>query len=140
MLSNRRGMYQTSRFSQKSYALDMTSYSETSRPITYQGIPDGNRYFSYRLNALWIRKRRGVVGVNFGALWCSDRESKTLSEFLETIHTGRYGADCKARWDGNILWTQNGANRETIDFLEPLLEEFKKTNTFAGYSTWWRFN
>ena len=127
--------------SRRPYAVDLESLQVASYQPTYNGgVPTGRTIYNATINAVWFRRRKGATVACIGELWDSWRESTDdVYQALEWMDTGRYGGDCKGRWDGERYW---GAQEpETIErhlaVLRPMLANFPDIP--AGYDGWWTF-
>jgi hypothetical protein len=91
-------------------------------------------------DAVWFRGRRGVTVACIGVLWDYQRTAPgTTVEFLYAHDDGRYGGDCKGRWDGVRYW---GAQEPDVaaahlEILRPMLAGYPACpEPFTG---WWCF-
>jgi hypothetical protein len=138
------------RISDKPYAVDLSSLRVTWTD-RQSGLVRGD------IDAVWFRRRR--AGYNgplrtvacAGVLWDFQRPegSAPLDQpepvvpdalaFLTAHDDGRYGGDCKARWDGTNLWSlEDEADRERYrKILVPMLAAYPAVP--PGYSGWWVF-
>jgi hypothetical protein len=92
------------------------------------------------IDAVWFRRRGGVLAACAGRLRDYQQPRQDTAEgFLKAYTDGRYGGDCKARWDGKTLWCL--ADEETRlgyrEFLVPVLQEYPAIP--RGWSGWWVF-
>lgn len=99
--------------------------------------PDGRWVGRVNADALWFRRKRGVLTVTFGELW-DYSEAEDFDQFLNLFDTGRYGGTAVAQWDGEKLWTPTAINETArqvyIDMLEPVLLNFPDIP--AAYVGW----
>lgn len=119
------------RISDKPYAVDLGSYS-----------PDG----SGSLQAVWFRRRREAYNGPLRTVACAGTlrgclvpDLSTVERFIATFTDGRYGGDCRARWDGTNLWSlENEAERERLKkILVPMLAAYPEVPPL--YDGWWVF-
>ncbi|MFE3629514.1 hypothetical protein [Streptomyces goshikiensis] len=132
-------MIRTDQFliSQRPYAVDLSSLDGTLRD-TPQG--DHPHYFHGQVNAVWFRRRHGITVACIGMLWDHQPDQPADAHaFLKRHDDGRYGGDCKGRWDGTSYWG-NGTyeqQQEHLAILRPMLASFPAVP--QGYDGWWRF-
>jgi hypothetical protein len=119
------------RISDKPYAVDLGSYS-----------PDG----SGSLQAVWFRRRREAYNGPLRTVACAGElrgclvpDLSTVEQFIATFTDGRYGGDCRARWDGTNLWSlEDESERERLKkILVPMLAAYPAVP--GGYDGWWVF-
>lgn len=120
------------------YAVDLASL----RLEGYEAAQAGQdrTIFRAELNAVWFRRRKGVLAACAGRLWDYQRPAPADAAAFLAAHTdGRYGAHCKARWDGTNLWSVlDEADRARYKaLLVPMLAACPEIP--AGYSGWWGF-
>lgn len=120
--------------SRKPYAVDLGSLSQYHRT-------EGSTHASYRVDAVWFRRRRGITVACIGTLWDiqTDPAPKDVAEFLARHDDGRYGGTCDGRWDGERYW---GAQEPDViashlDLLRPMLANYPEIP--AGYDGWYTF-
>lgn len=92
------------------------------------------------MDAVWFRRRSGVTVACVGILWDYQSPSPTTAyEFLRRHDDGRYGGDCRGRWDGERYWGAQEPEviQEHLDLLRPMLEAYPGVPN--GYDGWWRF-
>lgn len=98
-------------------------------------------HYRYSIEAAWFRRHGGITVACLGYLRTSKQEAFTeAAPVLEHMTDGRYGGDCKARWDGNNLWAPESTWEQMKtyeDFLRPMLENFPEVP--AGFDGWWTF-
>jgi hypothetical protein len=125
-------MFRTGDFkaSKRLYAVDLASLRDHSSGFGGQ----------YRVSAVWFRRKAGVTAACAGDLWDGqDARPVDALDFLAKFTDGRYGGDCKARWDGSNLWCleDEGQRAAYLAVLRPMLEAYPKIPD--GYSGWWHF-
>lgn len=124
----------------KPYAIDLDSVRIESHKER-----DGKFFVSGSCDAVWFRKKNGVVRVCWGPLklWAHYMDEaadiSSPQEFLGTDFDGRYGGECNARWDGTRYWGSQNPDviRFDLDGLKPMLEGFPQVP--EGLSGWWSF-
>jgi hypothetical protein len=118
------------------YAVDLSSlhgYKAAERT-------DGTAFYRYTVTAVWFRRRKGVTVACIGELWdYQTPEPESAEEFLARHDDGRYGGDCKGRWDGIGYW---GAEEPAeagrhLGVLRPMLENYPAVP--PGFDGWWTF-
>lgn len=120
--------------SKRPYAVDLGSLRITER----QG--QRNPYYEGRIGAVWFRRAKGVTYACVGTLWdFQDQRPADAVAFLKAHTDGRYGGDCKGRWDGTRYW---GAQEPEIAarhlaLLRPMLDAYPAIPD--GWNGWWRF-
>lgn len=115
------------------YAVDLSSLAKE----TYYGtVRTSHRY---TLKAAWFRRRNGVTVACLGFLNTrQDTETANAALVLERLTDGRYGGDCKARWDGRSLWAPEANWDQMAEyeaFLRPMLENFPEVP--PSFDGWW---
>lgn len=128
------------RISRRPYAVNLSSYQITSRePRNHVDIP----YHQISVNAVWFRRRNGVVVATLGVLWDYQRDPrpKDVHEALGRHTDGRYGGDWIARWSGTSYASKVPHDAEEIQahlaILRPMLDLYPEVP--AGYDGWWEF-
>jgi hypothetical protein len=128
------------------YAVRPDTFRVAEKWPTYTQ-PDGSSrrgetpYYTMTVEAVWFRRKSGVLTAHYGHLWdaSSDRPA-TLFDWLENDWDGRYGGNCRARWDGDSLWAPESSwdqMKEYEELLRPMLDNFPETP--AGYDGWWTY-
>lgn len=120
------------------YAVDLSSLrvKEHEREQRY----GGGTYASASVTAVWFRRKGAVTAACTGRLWdYQDAVPADGTAFLLAHADGRYGGNCKGRWDGEKYW---GAERPEeiaahLDLLRPMLESYPEIP--PGFDGWWRF-
>lgn len=121
------------------YAIDADSYSVLER-----NTPFGDNIwttYELRANAIWFKKKKGVVAAHFGTVWdvVRDKDKTSLESFLANHATGRYGGTAIALWDGKRFWSQNQMERAEeyplIDLLQKALDVYPEVP--IGYTGWY---
>lgn len=113
------------------YAVDLDSLKVS---------PDGDDYAFARIRAVWFRRRKGVTIACVGVLWDGQRPiPANAAQFLAQHDDGRYGGDCKGRWDGARYWGSQDPDEITrhLELLRPMLAGYPECPD--GYQGWWRF-
>lgn len=128
------------------YAVDLDSLSVVmnygAKHVAGGWVEDRTKQF-YRctISAAWFRRKSGVLSAHVGTLHgVRTTEPAGCIEVLSRFTDGRYGGDCKARWDGDSLWAPESTweqMREYEAFLRPMLENFPEAP--AGFDGWWTF-
>lgn len=94
-----------------------------------------------RLDAIWFRRRNGRTVACIGQLWDFQRPRPAGGQqFLSQHDDGRYGGDCRSRWDGQHFWSadQNpDVQAADLALLKPMLDNHPAIPD--GYDGWWRF-
>ena len=115
--------------SHRPYAVDLGSLA----------VRDGN-YCT--LNAAWFRRRKGVTVACLGCLWDVQRSTpESAADFLAMHDDGRYGGDCRSRWDGQRFWSAvQDPNVQAADLalLKPMLAAYPQIPD--GFSGRWPTN
>jgi hypothetical protein len=123
------------------YAIDPNGLRITG---TFEGTT--GTWYSCRLTAVWFRRRRGagcgplVTVACVGELWDSRQpQPADAAMFLAQHDDGRYGGDCKGRWDGKRYWGSQEPDEITrhLELLRPMLANYPACP--PGYDGWWRF-
>lgn len=113
--------------SRKPYAIDLTSLRTDDYGWAY-------------IDAVWFRGTKNNPVACIGELRNLQRPAPAdAHEFLERHTDGRYGGDCRGRWDGTSYWgnvTLAEQNRH-LAILRPMLANYPEAP--AGYSAWWTF-
>lgn len=93
------------------------------------------------VTAVWFRRRRGITIACLGLLWdFQQRTPVDALEFLAAHDDGRYGGDCRARWDGKGYWgidDRPEAQAENLALLRPMIDGYPAAP--RGFDGWWRF-
>lgn len=110
---------------------------------------DGRDWKWYGIDAVWFRRRsigygperRMVTVACVGELHDLQRQPPAdAAEFLAAHDDGRYGGDCRSRWDGHQFWSAD-QNPDTqaadLALLKPILDAYPAIPD--GHSGWWRF-
>ena len=131
-------MIRTAKFlvSRPMYAVDLSSWQITSESTGVGGLSA-----HATVSAVWFRRRAGVTAACAGLLWDIQRPvPATVAQFLDQHDDGRYGGQCKARWDGRGLWSDSEepeARDAHLALLRPMLENYPEIPD--GFDGWWRF-
>lgn len=124
-------------FSHRPYAVDLDSL----RP-KYE-----DREGSFVLDAVWFRRKYGVTAACTGVLWDFQRPEPTGAvEFLARHEDGRYGGDCRSRWDGESFWSASqdpDVHMVDLALLRRLLTAYEADPKNPALDTrhdgWWVF-
>lgn len=101
---------------------------------------------SYKIDAVWFRRRRSQAGLPLRTVACiGDLSSyqvappKDAQDFLTHYRDGRYGGNCLGRWDGTGYWGDERPEMQAyhLAILQPMLENYPEVP--PGYEGWWRF-
>jgi hypothetical protein len=128
------------------YAILHDTFNVNERWATYTQ-PDGSSrrgetpYYSMTVEAIWFRRKSGVLTAHVGHLWdsSSDRPADLMA-WIENDWDGRYGGNCRARWDGENLWAPGlswDAAAEVHDILAAALANFPEVP--EGFDGWWTY-
>ncbi|MFK0142473.1 hypothetical protein [Streptomyces murinus] len=101
---------------------------------------DGTHYYGGRIDAVWFRRRPGVIVACIGTLWdFQDERPADAAAFLAAHDDGRYGPDCEGRWDGSSYWgnVTLDVQKRHLAVLQPMLDHYP--NLPDGYDGWWTF-
>jgi hypothetical protein len=107
------------------YALDLSSFAVDKRGWA-------------SVVAVWVTRKQGRTRVSSGQL--RGFRDSTLTGFMVNFD-GRYGGDCKARWDGESLWApdlspaEHAAEAARLDVILRGLPEVPD-----GYDGWYTIN
>lgn len=120
------------KISRRPYAVDLDSLRAVQ---VYAGT------YHVTIDAAWFRRRRGVTVACVGHLWGVWKEPppSDARQALAAMNDGRYGGECKGRWDGKRYWGSQIPDEISthMDLLVPMLEQFPAVP--AGYDGWWRY-
>lgn len=98
---------------------------------------ENSTLFRVELEAAWFRRKRGVTAACIGILWDYQQEKPTCAdEFLRRHDDGRFGANCRARWDGESIWTLGISSQmnEDLAILQTMLDKYPAIpNRFVGW-------
>ncbi len=127
--------------SHRPYAVNLASF-RTFDPNDGNGLTaDPAKWTWARIDATWFRRRAGVTVACVGHLRDLQRPAPTdAAEFLARHEDGRYGGDCRSRWDGERFWSaiqDPGVRAADLALLKPMLESYP--DVVAGYSGWYVF-
>lgn len=123
--------------SRRPYAVDLSSLRGTVN-LTPQGRRPS--YYEGRVDAVWFRRKQGVTVACIGTLWdLQDDEPADAVEFLARHDDGRYGGDCRGRWDGTSYWgnVPLTVQEQHLEILRPMLAGYPAIP--GGFDGWWRF-
>ncbi len=101
--------------------------------------PDGYGWWS--LDAVWFKRKHGVTSACMGYLTDLRRlPPADLAEFLADHKTDPWGGRCRAKWNGESLWSEQLTRAEEevcLQLLRPMLDNYPGTP--GGYEGWWKF-
>jgi hypothetical protein len=133
-------MIRTERFliSKRPYAIALDRMVTQERPAN--GLAPS--YWSIQLQAVWFRRRSGVLAACLGYLWDHQDSRPASPQEAAQLHAdGRYGGHCQARLDATGYWADGGAPPDVIkrhlEVLEPMLAAVGEVP--EGYDGWWHF-
>lgn len=110
----------------------------------------GQPLYRYEITAVWFKRRNGLDTANIGALWDISTDLYEETNPLEAVTflsyaltDGRFGGDCRSRWDGSHLWSKpdtplRGGMTKDLRFLRQMLINYPQIP--PGYDGWWTFN
>jgi hypothetical protein len=124
------------------YAVALDTFKVTEQYSTYSGgRVSETPHYNIGAEAVWFRRKDGALTAHYGSLWDTSREPPAdVTSWLENMWDGRYGGNCRSRWDGECLWapeTTWAAMVEDQAFLDAMLKGFPEAP--AGYDGWWTF-
>lgn len=134
--------------SHKPYAVALSSLR------TQRNEGQAGPYWYCTVTAVWFRRRRTgrsgplVTVACIGSLWNHQRPEPADAEAFLHAHTdGRYGGNCKGRWDGAGYWgaEEPEVAAQHLEVLRPMLASYEQdpSNPRAvaerGYDGWWTF-
>jgi hypothetical protein len=124
--------------SKRPYAVNLTSLRvKTIEPG--EGHP--NRWHRVTIDAVWFRRRRGETVACIGQLWDGMRDPAPVDvhDALRRMDDGRYGGDCRGRWDGRGYWgaEEPAVVERHLALLRPMLAAYPAAP--AGFDGWWRY-
>lgn len=125
--------------SRKPFAIDLSTITGTQA-----GGTDAVR-FSGHANAVWFRRKDGVIRPRLGSLmlWSHYLPAPLDLDDPRAILTadldGRYGGDCDGRWDGTGYWGAEtlDVRKQHLAVLQPMLANYPAIP--EGYDGWWTF-
>lgn len=98
------------------------------------------------IEAVWFRRRAGVTVACVGLLRNNQNPTPAnVQEFMARFEDGRYGGDCRSRWDGTSFWSASqDPNVHMVDLalLRRLLAAYEtdpKNPTLDNHDGWWVF-
>lgn len=103
------------------------------------GGVNGTSYWCH-LDAVWFRRRKGVTVACIGVLWDIQQPRPAhAAQFLRQHDDGRYGGDCRGRWDGARYWGAQEPDVAAVhlDVLRPMLANYPACP--AGFEGWYVF-
>lgn len=127
--------------SRQPYAVDLSSL--------HAGEPGQTDHVWVRVRAVWFRRRRSGWGGSgdMATVACLGELRELVLPpvgdavtFLTGFTDGRYGGDCRARWDGEELWSVPASEQTRqgwLAVLRPMLENHPAVP--PGYDGWWTF-
>jgi hypothetical protein len=124
------------------YAVNLATLTGSQHPL---GQTDFYA-FSGVVHAVWYRRQNGTTRACVGTLKLWSHSLKTPLDLddprgvLSADLDGRYGGDCRSRWDGARFWSavqDPGAQAADLALLGPMLENHPQPA--PGYDGWWHF-
>ena len=86
-------------FSHRPYAVDLSSFHVVTNGTSLL-------WSVGMVEAVWFRRRAEVTVACVGLLRNNQKPTPVNArEFLEHYEDGRYGGDCRSRWDGESFWS-----------------------------------
>ena len=121
--------------SHRPYAVDMSSLH------VEVGTGWKGEYGTGTIGAVWFRRKYGITAACIGELRNTQWDvPQNAEQFLAQYSDGRYGGDCRARWDGENFWAAGQDPEENVRFLallRPMLENYPAAP--PGYEGWYVF-
>jgi hypothetical protein len=109
--------------SKKLFALNPTSFVSTDHPNNHPNVR-----FVNRVEAVWFRRKDGVIAAHLGSFSSFSKTVLSFEEFKNTIGPmeARYGPTVKAKWDGQNLWgvTDFVEQNRIVAYLDPILQNY----------------
>lgn len=123
--------------SRKQFAVDLSSLSVESQAPGY----DGTQRSWCEINAVWYRRRAKTTYACIGTLRALIHGDTPTGgrDFLTRHIDGRYGGDCRGRWDGTRYWgaQEPETMAEHMKILRPMLTGLPAVPD--GFDGWWTF-
>lgn len=120
------------------YAIDTSGfdYTDVSNPIIHI-VP----LYKIELECVWFRLKSGIISAHIGRLWdYCQTIPKSTEDFLASIDTKRYGANCRTRWERiRGVWSieDRVTYEEDLKILIPMLDNYPQIPD--GFDGWWKF-
>lgn len=114
---------------------DKFSFSEFFYAINFDSINNSNSVFT-TVDAIWFKKKDGIVAVCKGTLWAMTSNSQTVDDFIMNFD-GRGGGNTHFKWNGTEMWSVNNVFLDMIEVhreLDPILRNFPAIP--EGYTGW----
>ncbi|MFJ7998971.1 hypothetical protein ACIQ7D_17745 [Streptomyces sp. NPDC096310] len=92
------------------------------------------------IDAVWFRRTKTTPVACIGELRTIQRPVPANAEgFLQRYSDGRYGGDCRGRWDGTSYWGNVPLEQQErhLGILRPMLANYPAIP--PGYDGWWTF-
>lgn len=123
--------------SRRPYAVDLSSLTTTP----YKVWPDDPEpLYINTLTAVWYRRRNGLTYACIGTLRHSTgTPPEDVHALLADYTDGRYGGNCRGRWDGSRYWGDEDIEvmQEYLAVLRPMIDNYPTIP--PGYDGWWTF-
>lgn len=126
--------------SHRPYLLDPKSFRVDSSKVMYGDGWHGTWFHRGIVDALWFRKKQGVLVATLGTISDpTDSGLVSFEDFVDGFKYGRYGGNVAATWDGESLWTPiahpDFVRGRMINVLKPALKSFPEIP--AGWDGWY---
>lgn len=123
--------------SRKQFAIDLGSM----RLGPAEKRHDGSPMAWATIQAVWYRRKSGVMRACIGSLHDIVTPPITCEEFLEGFLHDPWGGHCSGRWDGSSYFSHDGSvpavQAEHMAVLGPMLDSVPLIP--PSYDGWWRF-
>lgn len=128
--------------SHRPYAVSLATTTGNQHPL---GNTDRFAY-SGQADALWYRRQDGGTRACIGTLKLWSHSLTRLldltdpNDILSADLDGRYGGDCRSRWDGQHFWSADqdpDVQAADLAILKLMLDNHPEIPD--GYDGWWRF-
>jgi hypothetical protein len=89
------------------------------------------------VDAVWFKRKSGVLAVCMGHLWSRGRNSQFPDDFMRNFD-GRYGGSTKYKWNGTEMWSEDNNFVDMMNahkILDPILTNFP--NIPENYTGWY---
>lgn len=129
--------------------IEVRNETRPDSPVEYVWVddPDARPLYRYEIPCVWYKRRKGTDTANIGTLrntsWVEypEHHPSHAQHFLSDFTDGRYGADCRSRWDGECLWSFPDVTHEQMQedlvLLRWMLDHYPEIP--PGFSGWWSF-
>lgn len=107
---------------------------------TIQIQPGYENHGTGTVDAIWFKKKNGVIAACYGTLRASGTAARPLHNEADFMfhYDGRYGGNTMYKWDGTEMWGSNNNFLELVEahkFLDPIRNGFP--NIPDGYTGWY---